>query len=112
MPVDSSSSLILGSIVGLSLAFAQFLFSSFLSSKAVSTSLLRSEMVMLFGFLFKLIVLGLIFFGLSRVPALHFVAMLISFLIGVTGLLVWRVRSNMCTSAHGKDKRNASLRTL
>jgi len=50
---------------------------------------------MLFGFLFKLTVLGLIFFGLSKIPALHFVAMLVSFLAGVTVLLVWKIRSSM-----------------
>ena len=100
-------SVILGVIVGLFLALAQFIFSAFLASKAVSASLLKSELVMLFGFLFKLAVLGLIFFGLSRVDALHFVAMLISFLIGVTGLLVWRIRSNMRLAAEERQSRNA-----
>lgn len=97
------TSLILGIIVGLLLAAAQSLFSSFLTAKAISSSLIRSEAMILFGFLFKITILGLIFFALSKVQALHFAVMLISFMAGVTALLVRRVCLQMSERAKERN---------
>ena len=52
---------LLGAGVGLLLALVNFYISLTLSSKALTTSLLKSEIIILFGFLFRLTVLGFIF---------------------------------------------------
>lgn len=90
--IGSGNSVILGGGIGFLLAMANFSLSIFLSSKALTTSLIKSEIIILFGFLLRLTALGFIFYCLSRIPALNIVALLFSFLIGFTVLLVIEVQ--------------------
>lgn len=83
---------LLGAGIGLLLALANFYLSLTLSSKALTTSLVKSEIIILFGFLFRLTVLGFIFYGLSRVSALNIIVTLVTFLIGFTLFLIWEIR--------------------
>ena len=84
--------ILLGAGVGLLLALANFYISLTLSSKALTTSLIKSEIIILFGFLFRLTALGFIFYGLSKVDALNIITTLVTFLIGFTLLLIWEIR--------------------
>ena len=83
---------LLGAGVGLLLALANFYISLALSSKALTTSLIKSEVIILFGFLFRLTALGFIFYVLSKVDALNIIAVLITFLICFSLFLIFEVR--------------------
>ena len=90
--------LVLGLGIGSLLAVANFSLSIYLSSKALSASLLKSEIIVLFGFLLRLTALGALFTMLSGAPHIHVMAALTAFAAGVTLLLIWEIRIYMHTS--------------
>ncbi len=77
-----------GITVGIALALLNFFASTFLSSKAIHRSKLTSVLIALAGFLARLTALGLIFYGLSGVKAIHFPTALLSFVLCFTLLLL------------------------
>ena len=85
-------SVVFGCGIGLLLALANFYISLTLSSKALTTSFIKSEIIILFGFLLRLTALGFIFYGLSKIDALNIIAVLITFLICFSLFLVLEVR--------------------
>ena len=104
--VGMTNPLFLGGGIGLLLALANVYASFTLSSKALTTSLVRSEAIILFGFLLRLTAVGFIFYGLSRIPALNIAAALITFLVGFTVMLVWEARFFLSMGAGVRGRRN------
>ena len=100
MVAGSERPLILGMGIGLLLALANFFLSVYLSSRALSGSLIRSEAIILFGFLFRLTALGAIFYGLAQRPEIDLVGMLVTFAVVFTALLLWEVRIFATTRFH------------
>lgn len=76
---------------GLLLALANFYISFTLSSMALTTSLIKSEIIILFGFLLRLTALGFTFYGLSKISALNIISVLVTFLLGFTLLLIYEI---------------------
>jgi len=75
-------------MVGLLLAFLNFLASTFISSKVIHRSKLTSILIALGGFLTRLTALGLIFYGLTWIKEIHFQTTLLSFATGFTLFLI------------------------
>ena len=83
--------LVLGIVAGFLLALINFYVSVFLSSRTKMRSIITSGIIIISGFVFRLTVLGVIFYGLSKISLLNIVAVLITFLVSFTILLVWEV---------------------
>ncbi len=84
------SSFLLGGMIGVALALLNFYASSSFSSRVVSSFRTASVALILAGFAVRLTLLGLIFYGLSRVKEIHLQTVLISFAAGFTVCLVFR----------------------
>lgn len=84
------NSYLLGAIVGITLAVLNFLGSSVISSKIIFGSKLTSVALALGGFIIRLTILGLLFYGLSNVKGIHFQTALVSFIFCFTVCLIFR----------------------
>lgn len=81
-------SFLLGGMIGVTLALLNFFASTFSSSKIISSFRIASVALILGGFAVRLTLLGLIFYGLSRVEGIHLQTALISFAAGFTVCLI------------------------
>jgi len=87
-------SLFLGGIVGIALSVLVFWASAFSSSKILSSFKGLSVAIALVSFVVRLTLVGLVFYGLSRVKGIHFQAALLAFAAGFTACLILKaVRS-------------------
>jgi len=77
-------------MVGISLALVNFFASAFYSSKILSSFKTTSVALALVGFIVRLTLLSVIFYGLSMAKTIHFQTTLISFAIGFTICLAWK----------------------
>lgn len=75
-------------MVGIALALLNFLASTFISSKVIHRSKLTSVAIALAGFIVRLAVLSLIFYGLTGMKEIHFQTALLSFVLCFTLLLI------------------------
>ncbi len=82
---------ILGVITGVALALSNFFASAFYSSKTISDSKMTSIAFTLIGFIIRLTIIGIIFYGLTKVKWIHFQTSLISFVIFFTLCAIWKV---------------------
>lgn len=77
----------LGAVVGVTLAGLNFLVSTWISSKVKFPAKFTSVAVILAGFIGRLGALGLLFYGLSRVQEVHFQTALLTFAGAFTACL-------------------------
>jgi len=84
------SPFLLGMITGAALALLNFLASAFYSSKIISHDKMISVLLLLIGFITRLTMIGIIFYGLTRVKWVHFQTSLISFVIVFTLCAIWK----------------------
>jgi hypothetical protein len=82
--------ILLGMITGIVLALLNFLASTFYSSRIISHSKMTSIALTLIGFITRLTMIGLIFYGLTRVKWIHFQTSLITFVIFFTLCTIWK----------------------
>ena len=75
---------LLGGIVGFILALLNFWGSTFISSKILPRPKLTSVALTLGGFIARLTILILVFYGLSKVRGIHFQTTLVVFVVGFT----------------------------
>ncbi len=81
---------LMGIITGVVLALLNFLASAFYSSKVISRhSKMTSIGLVLIGFVTRLTLLGIIFYGLTKIKWIHFQTSLITFLIFFTLCAFW-----------------------
>ena len=81
------NSMVLGGMVGISLALLNFLASTFVSSKIALLPKLTSIAITLGGFIARLTILTLLFYGLSKVQSVHLPTALVTFVLGFTFFL-------------------------
>jgi hypothetical protein len=79
-----------GGVIGVALAVLNLWASLLYSSRVVVSSGPFAVGLVLIGFAVRLSLLGLIFYGLSSVKAIHFRTTLISFVIAFSGCLLWK----------------------
>lgn len=77
-------------IAGVALALLNFLASGFYSSKIVSHAKMASIALALIGFIARLTMIAIIFYGLTRVKWIHFQTCLIAFVIFFTLCTLWK----------------------
>lgn len=83
--------LLLGIVTGVTLALLNFLASAFYSSRIISHSnKMTSIALTLIGFVTRLAMIGVIFYGLTKVKWIHFQASLITFVIFFTLCTIWK----------------------
>ena len=75
---------LLGGIVGFILALLNFWGSTFVSSRSLGHPKLTSMALSLGGFIARLTILILVFYGLSKVRGIHFQTTLVVFVVGFT----------------------------
>ena len=80
----------LGGVVGVILAILNFYASLYVSFKTISTLGMSSVALTVLGFFARLLLLGLIFYGLASVKEIHFRTALISFIAAFTVCLIWK----------------------
>jgi hypothetical protein len=83
---------ILGAVIGVLLATANFCASVAIASKAIRSSKMISIAVVLGSFFVRLLLLFLAFYFLSRVEMIHLPSTLLTFLVCFTVLLFWEIR--------------------
>jgi hypothetical protein len=81
---------LLGVIIGAALALLNFLASAFFSSKIISHAKMTSVALALIGFVARLTLIGIIFYGLTRVKWIHFQTALITFAAFFTLFTIWK----------------------
>jgi uncharacterized membrane protein YidH (DUF202 family) len=81
---------LLGIITGVTLALLNFFSSTFYSSRIISHSKMTSIALALIGFVTRLAMIGVIFYGLTRVKWIHFQTSLITFVIFFTLCTIWK----------------------
>lgn len=79
-----------GIITGVTLALLNFFSSTFYSSKIISHSKMNSIVLALIGFVTRLAMIGVIFYGLTRVKWIHFQTSLVTFVIFFTLCTIWK----------------------
>ncbi len=84
------NSILLGMIAGVALALLNFLASGFYASKIISHAKMTSIALALIGFIARLTMIGIVFYGLTRVKWIHFQTSLITFVIFFTLCTIWR----------------------
>jgi hypothetical protein len=72
------------------LALLNFLASLFFSSKIISHAKMTSVALALIGFVGRLTLIGIIFYGLTRVRWIHFQTALITFAASFTLFTIWK----------------------
>jgi uncharacterized membrane protein len=80
----------LGCVVGIALALLNFLASAFYSSRIISHSKMTSIVLALIGFITRLTMIGIIFYGLTRVKWIQFQTCLVTFVIFFTLCTIWK----------------------
>jgi len=83
-------SILLGVIAGVALALVYFLASGFYSSRVVAHARMTSVALALIGFIARLTMIAIIFYGLTRVKWIHFQTSLITFAIFFTLCTLWK----------------------
>ena len=84
------SPFLLGVIIGVALALLYFVASAFYSSRIVSHSKMTSIALVLIGFIVRLTMICIIFYGLTEVKWIHFQTSLITFVIFFTLCTIWK----------------------
>jgi hypothetical protein len=84
------NSILLGMIAGVALALLNFLASGFYSYEVISHLKMTSIALALIGFIARLTMIGIIFYGLTRVKWIHFQTCLITFVIFFTLCTIWK----------------------
>ena len=84
------NSILLGMIIGMALALLYFVASAFFSSKIISHAKMTSIPLALIGFVGRLTLIGIIFYGLTRVKWIHFQTSLITFAAFFTLFTIWK----------------------
>ncbi len=79
-----------GSLVGIILALFYFLASAFYTSKVVSSFKAMSVPLALAGFIARLAIIVVVFYGLSKIKEIHFQAALIAFVLCFTVCTIWK----------------------
>jgi hypothetical protein len=82
--------ILLGVIIGVALALLYFVASAFFSSKIISHAKMTSIPLALIGFVGRLTLIGIIFYGLTRVKWIHFQTALITFAAFFTLFTIWK----------------------
>ncbi len=82
--------ILLGIMIGVVLALLNFIASGFYSSRIVTQSKMTSVVLVLLGFIGRLTMIGIIFYGLTKVKWIHFQASLITFVIFFTLCAIWK----------------------
>ena len=83
-------SILLGVIAGVALALVYFLASGFYSSRVVARAKMTSVALALIGFIARLVMIAIIFYGFTRVKWIHFQTSLITFAIFFTLCTLWK----------------------
>jgi hypothetical protein len=84
------NSILLGVIAGVALALLYFLASAFYSSRIVAHAKMTSVALALIGFIARLMMIAIIFYGFTRVKWIHFQTSLITFAIFFTLCTLWK----------------------
>jgi hypothetical protein len=84
------NSILLGMIAGVALAILNFLASGFYSSKVIAHAQMTSIALALIGFIARLTMIAIIFYGFTRVKWIHFQTSLIAFAIFFTLCTIWK----------------------
>lgn len=84
------NSFLLSGMIGTTLALLNFIGSLIYSSKIIIVSKVTSVALALAGFMGRLAILSLIFYGLSRVKGIHFQTALVSFILCFTLCLIFK----------------------
>ena len=84
------NSILLGVIAGVALALLYFLASAFYSSRVVARAKMTSVALALIGFIARLAMIAIIFYGFTRVKWIHFQTSLITFAIFFTLCTLWK----------------------
>jgi len=84
------TSFLLGNFIGIVLALLYYWASSRYSTKVVSSSGITAIPLTLVGFGVRLIILALIFYGLSGINGIHFKAALITFVLAYSVCTFWK----------------------
>ena len=84
------NSILLGVIAGVALALLYFLASGFYSSRVVARAKMTSVALALIGFVARLAMIAIIFYGFTRVKWIHFQVSLITFAIFFTLCTLWK----------------------
>jgi hypothetical protein len=77
-------------IAGVALALLYFLASAFYSSRIVAHAKMTSVALALIGFIARLMMIAIIFYGFTRVKWIHFQTSLITFAIFFTLCTLWK----------------------
>jgi len=83
-------SFLLGNVVGILLALLYYWASARYSLRIVSSSRIAAVPLTLVGFAVRLILLSLVFYGLSEINGLHFKAVLVTFVLAYSVCTFWR----------------------
>jgi hypothetical protein len=83
-------SFLLGNVIGILLALLYYWASARYSLRVVSSSRITAVPLTLMGFGIRLIILSLIFYGLSGIKGLHFKAVLITFVLAYSVCTFWK----------------------
>jgi hypothetical protein len=81
---------LLGVITGVALALLNFFASAFYSFRILSHPKMTSVALTLIGFVIRLTIISIIFYGLTKVKWIHFQTSLISFVIFFTLCAIWK----------------------
>jgi hypothetical protein len=81
---------LMGNFVGITLALLYFFASAIYSTRIVSSSKMMSVPLALAGFIGRLAMIGLIFYGLSKIKEIHFQTALITFVLCFTVCAIWK----------------------
>ena len=84
------NSILLGMITGVALALLNVLASGFYSSRVVAHAQMTSVALALIGFIARLTMIAIIFYGLTRVKWIHFQVSLITFAIFFSLCTLWK----------------------
>jgi hypothetical protein len=83
-------SFLVGNVIGIILALLYYWASARYSARVVPSSRITAVPLTLLGFGIRLILLSLIFYGLSRINGIHFKAVLITFILAYSVCTFWR----------------------
>lgn len=79
-----------GVIAGAVLALLHFFAAGFYSSRIISRAKMTSAVLVLMGFFVRLTLLGVIFYGFTKIKWIHLHTCLITFVISFTLCMVWK----------------------
>jgi hypothetical protein len=102
------NSFLLGGLVGMALALLNFWGSAFYSSKIISHSKMTSIVLAVIGFFTRLLMVSIIFYGLTKVKWIHFQTTLITFVIFFTFCIIWKA-TRICREAKPLIKQQTEM---